>query len=224
MRALFLFGKDERVRFVSHLDLQRFMQRAFNRTNLPIAFSNGFNPHPVMSFASALAMGWTSEYEIFDIKLTRDIDREFALAEMRRALPPGLPVIDVALVDDKHPKMMASLTLADYRVTLPEASVEAIAAQVPGFMAEESVMAVRKTKSGEKLTDIRPMAISIKRDGDALLMRLSANETSTLKPDLVISVLAERAGIDAPEARIHRTALLGNDSNGEIVPLLALKG
>ena len=224
MRALFLFGKNDRLRFVSHLDLQRFVQRAFNRTSLPIAFSNGFNPHPVMSFASALAMGWTSEYEILDIKLTRDIDREFALSEMRRALPPGLPVIDVALVDDRHPKMMASLTLADYRVTVPEEAVDAIAAQIPGFMAEESVMAVRKTKSGEKLTDIRPMAVSVERDGNALLMRLSANETSTLKPDLLISVLAERAGIEAPNVRIHRTALLGEDKNGEIVPLLALKG
>lgn len=224
MRALFLFGKNDRLRFVSHLDLQRFVQRAFNRTDLPIAFSNGFNPHPVMSFASALAMGWTSEYEIFDIKLTRDIDREFALSEMRRALPPGLPVIDVALVDDRHPKMMASLELADYRVTLPEESAQAIIAQIPGFMADESVMAVRKTKSGEKLTDIRPMAVFIQAAGNVLTMRLSANETSTLKPDLLISVLAERAGVEAPDAKIHRTALLGRDENGNIVPLLALKG
>ena len=224
MRALFLFGKDERVRFVSHLDLQRFVQRAFNRTNLPIAFSQGFNPHPVMSFASALAMGWTSEYEIFDIKLTRDIDREFALSEMRRALPPGLPIIDVALVDDHHPKMMACLEWADYRVTLPEDAAQSIIDQVAGFMADDSVMAVRKTKSGEKLTDIRPMAVSIVPDGRGLNMRLSANETSTLKPDLVISVLAERAGIDVPEVRIHRTALLGRAQNGAIVPLLALKG
>lgn len=224
MRALFLFGKNDRLRFVSHLDLQRFVQRAFNRTRLPIAFSNGFNPHPVMSFASALAMGWTSEYEIFDIKLTQDVDREFALAEMRRALPPDMPVIDVSLVDDRHPKMMASLELADYRVTLPEASAQAIIAQVEPFLAAESVMAVRKTKSGEKLTDIRPMAVSIVPEGNVLLMRLSANETSTLKPDLVISVLAERAGIAAPDVRIHRTALLGRDSDGSIVPLLALKG
>ena len=57
MRTLLRFGKNSRLRFVSHLDLQRFFQRALNRTGLPIAFSQGFNPHAVMSFASALAVG-----------------------------------------------------------------------------------------------------------------------------------------------------------------------
>lgn len=224
MRALYLFGKNDRLRFVSHLDLQRFVQRAFNRTTLPIAFSNGFNPHPVMSFASALAMGWTSEYEILDIKLTRDIDREFALAEMRRALPPDMPVIDVKLVKDDHPKMMANLLMADYRVTLPPECAEAVVGQIDGFMAAESVMAVRKTKSGEKLTDIRPMAVSVTAEGNILSVRTTASETNNLKPDLLVSVLAERAGIAAPEnVRVHRVALLG-EQKGEIVPLLALKG
>lgn len=224
MRALFLFGKNDRLRFVSHLDLQRFVQRAFNRTTLPIAFSNGFNPHPVMSFASALAMGWTSEYEILDIKLTRDIDKEFALAEMRRALPPDMPVIDVNLVKDDHPKMMANLLMADYRVTVPEDCASAIAAQIPAFMAADSVMAVRKTKSGEKLADIRPMAISIEADGNIFRIRTTASETNNLKPDLLIKVLAERAGFEAPEGvRVHRIALLGEEK-GNIVPLLALKG
>ena len=70
MRAMIRFGKQPRLRFISHLDLQRFFQRAVNRTGLPIAWSQGFNPHPVMSFGSALALGWTSEYEIIDIKLS----------------------------------------------------------------------------------------------------------------------------------------------------------
>ena len=129
MRALFLFGKRERLRFVSHLDLQRFMHRAFNRTNLPIAFSQGFNPHPVMSFASALAMGWTSEYEILDIKLARDVAHDDALNQMRAALPPDLPVDDVRLVEDAHPKMMASVAAVRpapiHARLMPEASERA---------------------------------------------------------------------------------------------------
>lgn len=73
MRCVFRFGKLDRLRFVSHLDLQRYMQRALNRSGLPVAFSQGFNPHPVMSFASALAMGWESEYEVLDIKFTKHV-------------------------------------------------------------------------------------------------------------------------------------------------------
>ena len=74
MRMIVRFGKRARLRFISHLDLQRFFQRALNRTGLPIAFSNGFNPHPVMAFGSALALGWTSEYEVIDVKLAEDVD------------------------------------------------------------------------------------------------------------------------------------------------------
>ena len=223
MRALFLFGKRERLRFVSHLDLQRFMHRAFNRTNLPIAFSQGFNPHPVMSFASALAMGWTSEYEILDIKLARDVAHDDALNQMRAALPPDLPVYDVRLVEDAHPKMMASVAMADYRFTLSGDGAQAVIDAVPAFLAEQSVIALRKTKSGEKPTDIRPMAVLLQTDGCVLNARLMLTEAATLKPDLLISVLAQRAGESVPEARVHRLKLLA-EQDGQIVPLLDMKG
>ena len=113
MRVLYRFAKKERLRFVSHLDLQRFMQRALNRTSLKIAYSNGFNPHPILSFASALAIGWTSEYELFDIKLAEPVSRNVAMEEMERALPPDLPILDARLVEDKHPALMGRLVMAD---------------------------------------------------------------------------------------------------------------
>ena len=103
MRCVFRFGKLDRLRFVSHLDLQRYMQRALNRSGLPVAFSQGFNPHPVMSFASALAMGWESEYEVLDIKFTKHVPEREALARMRGALPEEMPVYSVRYVDDRRP-------------------------------------------------------------------------------------------------------------------------
>ena len=113
MRCVFRFGKLDRLRFVSHLDLQRYMQRALNRSGLPVAFSQGFNPHPVMSFASALAMGWESEYEVLDIKFTKHVPEREALARMRGALPEEMPVYSVRYVDDRHPSMMALVKMAD---------------------------------------------------------------------------------------------------------------
>ena len=89
MRAWIRFGKNDRLRFVSHLDLQRFFQRALNRTGLPIAYSQGFNPHPVMSFGSALAVGWTSAYEILDFKLAVPMGSAERMASSVRALPMG---------------------------------------------------------------------------------------------------------------------------------------
>ncbi len=223
MRMLIRFGKRDRLRFISHLDLQRFFQRALNRTGLPIAFSQGFNPHPVMSFGSALAMGWTSEYEIVDVKLAVPMGRKRAEDAMRAALPEDLPVLQVKLIDDKHPAPMAQVKLADYRIQLPEDAREAIIAALPGFLAEETVMALRKTKSGEKPVNIRPLAIDVHAEGEALFARLMLTERDTLKPDLLINTLAGRAGIAPPEeVRIHRLCLWGEDNEGNLKELMDL--
>ncbi len=138
-------------------DLQRFMQTALRRTRLPVAYSQGFNPHPVMSFASALAVGWTSDCEILDVRLSEPVCESFAFSQMASALPPDMPLQRVRLVDDRHPAMMALLRMAEYRIALAGEGAAATAAAIDGYMAEDSVIALRKTKSGEKPADIRAM-------------------------------------------------------------------
>ena len=250
MRALYQFAKLSRLKFVSHLDLQRFMQMALRRTELPIAYSQGFNPHPVMAFASALAVGWTSEYEILDVKLASPVTEEVAFSQMAAALPPDLPLLRVRLVEDSHPAMMASLRMAEYRISLLGDSAPAVAAAIEGYMAESSVIALRKTKSGEKPADIRAMTVALaeeqtrvgnrqflqtvvrhcvsnstsvclmsaKHDSDCTLLRatLMLTEKATLKPDLLVRTLAERANVEVPFIQIHRLRLLGEDARGAV--------
>jgi len=222
MRAMIRFGKQPRLRFISHLDLQRFFQRALNRTGLPIAFSQGFNPHPLLSFGSALALGWTSEYEIIDVKLAVPMGRKRTEDAMRAALPVDLPVLEVRLVDDKHPAPMAMVRASDYEIELSGDSAEATLAAVETFLAKDCVMAMRKTKSGEKEVDIRPWAFAIERTERGMNVRLKATEKETLKPDLLVKTLADIAGVEEPEAKIHRKCLLGEDANGELRPLMEL--
>ena len=222
MRALIRFGKKPRLRFISHLDLQRFFQRAVNRTGLPIAWSQGFNPHPVMSFGSALALGWTSEYEVIDIKLSAPMGRGRVEAAVRAALPEDLPVLEVRMIDDRHPAPMAQVRMSDYAIALTGADADRVYEQAAAFMARDSVMAVRKTKSGEREIDIRPLAIALRRTDDGLYGRLMLTERDTLKPDLLVKALADMAGVAPPEARIHRLALLGEAPDGAIAPLMQL--
>lgn len=222
MRAMIRFGKQPRLRFISHLDLQRFFQRALNRTGLPVAYTQGFNPHAVMSFGSALALGWTSEYEIFDVKLSVPMGRKRTEEAMRQALPEDLPVLEVRMVDDRHPAPMAMVHASDYEIALSGENAGAVLDAVDAFLASKRVMAVRKTKSGEKEIDIRPLAISLERAGDVLLARLKLTETDTLKPDLLVNSLAKLAGVEPPEARIHRKCLLGEDESGALRPLMEL--
>ena len=222
MRAMIRFGKQPRLRFISHLDLQRFFQRALNRTGLPIAWTQGFNPHPILSFGSALALGWTSEYEILDVKLSAPMGRKRTEEAMRAALPVDLPVLEVRMVDDRHPAPMAMVRASDYEIALTGETAAATLDAAEEFLRRESVMAMRKTKSGEREVDIRPMALSLKREGDALNARLMLTEKDTLKPDLLVRALAEIAGAEVPEMRIHRRCLLGEDESGALKPLMEL--
>ena len=222
MRAMIRFGKQPRLRFISHLDLQRFFQRALNRTGLPIAWTQGFNPHPILSFGSALALGWTSEYEILDVKLSAPMGRRRTEEAMRAALPVDLPVLEVRMVDDRHPAPMAMVRASDYEITLSGETAAATLDAAEEFLRRESVMAMRKTKSGEREVDIRPMALSLEREGDVLSARLMLTEKDTLKPDLLVRALAEIAGVEVPEMRIHRRCLLGEDESGALKPLMEL--
>lgn len=222
MRAMIRFGKQPRLRFISHLDLQRFFQRALNRTGLPIAWTQGFNPHPILSFGSALALGWTSEYEILDVKLSAPMGRRRTEDAMRAALPVDIPVLEVRMVDDRHPAPMAMVRASDYEITLSGETAAATLDAAEEFLRRESVMAVRKTKSGEREVDIRPMALLLEREGDVLSARLMLTEKDTLKPDLLVRALAEIAGAEVPEMRIHRRCLLGEDESGALKPLMEL--
>ena len=215
MRMVMRFGKNARLRFISHLDLQRFYQRALNRSGLPIAFSQGFNPHPVMAFASALALGWTSEYEMLDVKLAVPIGRRKAEEAMRGALPEDLPVLEGKLIDDRASSLMPLVRASDYRISGSGISRE----MLDDFLARESVMAMRKTKSGEKLVDIRPMALDLRLEDGDLMARLSLTDKDTLKPDLLVRTIT---GTDPEAMRIHRLALLGEGGEEGLAPLMKL--
>ena len=223
MRMLVRFGKKSRLRFISHLDLQRFLHMALNRTGLPVLYSQGFNPHPLMAFGSALALGWTSEYEIIDVRLAAPMGRGKCEAGMRRALPEDLPVLEVKLVDDRYPSVMGQVVASNYRITLGGDSAQAVIDQIPAFLDSTQIMAMKKTKSGEKEINIRPLALRLEAaEGNTLHARLMLTEKDALKADLLVRTLAEMAGVDAPEMRVHRLSLLGKDAAGELRPLMEL--
>ena len=222
MRMLIRFGKNPRLRFISHLDLQRFLHMALNRTGLPIKYSEGFNPHPVMAFGSALALGWTSEYELLDVRLSAPMGRKRCEEALRFALPEDLPVLEVKLLEDRAPSIMSKVYASDYLIRLNGETAQAVQDAAEAFMAEECVMAVKKTKSGEKEINIRPLALSVEPVEEGLRARLMLTEKDALKADLLVKTLAERAGVELPQVRIHRTCLLAKDAQGALKPLMEL--
>ncbi|MBR6009753.1 MAG: TIGR03936 family radical SAM-associated protein [Clostridia bacterium] len=221
MKLVYVFSKIGRLRFVSHLDLQRFLLRALNRTNLDLAFSQGFNPHPLLSLAGALAMGYESEYEVFEVRINGDMSREAALETMRAALPPDLYIKDVKLKPDNHPSMMSLVKMADYTISF-SSGYEAVRRGAEAFLSSPSVIGIRKTKSGEKEVDVRALCKGIEILECGVKARLMLTEAETLKPDLLVETMCRLGGCEIPEYRVMRNALLGLDPNGEPVPVAEL--
>lgn len=222
---LMQFQKGDIVRHLGLLDLQRTMQRALRRSNLPVAYSKGFNPHIVMSFASALSSGIAGDAELLDVSLCGDTTEEACLCAMNAVLPPALQATRVRLVDDRFPKVSAAMRTARYRLTLRGGGAKAIAEDVPAFCAESEIMALRKTKKSETMVNIRPMlheltaAYDEATDTAVLCARVSFVEQATLKPDLLLSSLCAHAQAEPARCEIRRTQLLG-EVNGHPVPLI----
>lgn len=146
MRMLLQFQKGDIVRHLGLLDLQRTMQRALRRSGLPVAYSKGFNPHIVMSFASALSSGIPGDAELLDVSLCGETTEEACLTAMNRVLPPSLACSRVRLVDDRFPKPSASLRTAQYRISLRGGDTERIVKCIADFLAQEEIMALRKPR------------------------------------------------------------------------------
>jgi len=212
---LMQFMKGDIVRHLGLLDLQRTMQRALRRSGLPVAYSKGFNPHMVMSFASALSSGIPGDAELLDVSLCADVTEEECLTAMNRVLPPALQASRVRLVDDRFPKVSASLRYAQYRIRLHGGDALKIAESLPDFLAKEEIMALRKTKKSETMVNIRPMIreLTVQSDETAneaiFCACVSFVEAATLKPDLLVDSLCAHCDVTRPKCEIRRTALFG---------------
>ena len=119
MRLVVKFSKEDRVRYISHLDMMRTFQRAMRRAVLPVAFTQGFSPHPKMAFASALPVGLTSEGEYLDIIMESDIEPAEFDSRLNSALPSGIKIIQSIKLDPKHPSLMSMIQRASYRIFMP---------------------------------------------------------------------------------------------------------
>ena len=216
MKMLVVFEKFPRIRHIGHLDLMRAMQRALRRSGLPVKFSQGFNPHLLLTFAAPLSVGMAGKREIMEVPLAADVTEEDFLKKLNAALPPELPCLSARIVDDKHPASMASLYAAKYEILIDNNGA-AICNAIPAFLAQESIMALRKTKSGEKMVDIRPMIFDIEAQGDnKLCCTLALSEAATCKPDLLMEALCSHAGLESrPRTTITRLQMFGKD----LVPL-----
>ncbi|WP_322795985.1 TIGR03936 family radical SAM-associated protein [Tepidiforma sp.] len=192
-RLRVLFRKGERVKYISHLDVLRYWERAIRRAGLPLAYSQGFTPHPKLAFASPLPLGFTGEREVMDVTLDERIDP----AEFRRRLveqdTEDLALVEVREVPLAAPAPQSAMLWSDFRVVVPGLDPDAARQAVHEFLASDSLP--WREERGERVREydlrratawltVRPI------DGGAeLSMRLQSDQDLTARPEAILSAL-----------------------------------
>ncbi len=224
---LLKLNKGPEARFISHLDLMRALERAVRRADLPIAYSEGFNPHMKISFASALALGATSEGELVEVVVTGSFEPEALMNRLNEHLPLGIQ-ISAAGYSPEGKSLADSVEWAEYILGIEYGGADSEfnwASLLDGFWKADEVMIERTNREGRKqVFNLKPLIRDLKITGQkgslvVLKALMKAGSRGNARPeDLVkgLALIGEAASLTLRS--IHRVRLFG-DENGRPTPL-----
>jgi len=212
------FSRGKEVKFISHLDIMRFWERAMRRARVPLAYSEGFTPHPRISLAAPLALGVTSETEFMDIVLQRWVSPHWFTEGITQQLPAGIEVLAVFPVPMTLPSLQSAVRFAEYQVEVEAlCSRKEIEAAIEQFLAREELPWHHQRDTGERNYDLRALVEDIwvmdwpsnptnDRSGHIgiLAMNLRCDSGGSGRPEQVVLAL----GINEYPKSIHRTKLV----------------
>ena len=225
MKVRIRFTKHGILRFIGHLDVMRYFQKAMRRADIPIAFTGGYSPHMIMSFAQPLGIGLTSDGEYMDIELTEPVSSAAAVAALNKVMTEDIRVVSFRQISgDKKSSGMTIVAAADYLVTAKEGpAVPAFwREKLPEFLGQPSVTVEKKTKKSVKELDILPLIYEAELREDGLFLKLAAGSADNVKPDLVMEAFCNWAKEPGQTLHYHRLDLYAADPAGGFLSLEAL--
>jgi radical SAM-linked protein len=228
------FAKRGRLRFLSHRDVARSVERAVRRAGIPVSHSHGFSPHPRLSWIGAAPTGVASEAEYVEIGLTRPVDPAALAAALDAALPDGLDVLAAAVAEGTA--LAERITASAWRIELPGVAVDDLRRAVAALLAADAVVVERVTPSGRRRIDVRAALVAVEVSGPddppsggagsslppgvrdcAILSAVVRQTTPAVRPDDVLGALDVVAGLRPPvPARATRTAQGLLDDRGRL--------
>lgn len=210
------YSRGTEVKYISHLDFVRMFHRSVRRSGLPMSFSKGFNPHPIMTVAMPLSVGVTSDCEYMKIGFEGEFSEDEIKLKLNNALPNGFKILNVRKTEGKEFDF-ANLDRAEYII---ETELEkAFEPDVDAFLNNENIFVMKKSKSGVKEADIKPHIYNLKiinTDGIYVTfeMIVSAGNLYNLKPETVLDAIEKyQPGFKRVFVAVHRKRILagGND-------------
>lgn len=200
-----LFEKKDTAKYISHLDLVRIVTRAIKRAEIPIVYSNGFNPTPKLNFTLPLSLGQESVCEIMNFKVEPEMDTNEIKARLEKQLPDGIIIKEVYVPAENSDDFY----YASYKITLDK-SVDV--SSVNDCFSRDSIVLVKRTKSGEKETDIKPFVIKLdaKSEDEHTIIEciLNSKDPNFLNPEYIVKAYTEYIGKDIGDYSILRTEIL----------------
>ena len=201
MRYLIKFSKGEGIKFISHLDLMRTIQRIIRRSEVPIEYSKGFNPHMALSLAQPLSVGVYSDGEYMDIVLTEKMQVDDILARLNEAAPPTIRFFEATPIEivenvKRVPQAMALLDAGRYIIKLKLVNEEKVEEKMASLLNENAWETLKKSKKGEKMADIKPLVKELKswvKDGELVINALIATGSrENLSADLLARFITSK--------------------------------
>ena len=201
MRYLIKFSKGEGIKFISHLDLMRTIQRIIRRSGVPIEYSKGFNPHMALSLAQPLSVGVYSDGEYMDIVLTEEMKVADLLERLNEAAPPTIRFFEATPIEivenvKRVPQAMALLDAGRYIIKLKLVNEENVEEKMASLLNENAWETLKKSKKGEKMADIKPLVKELKywvKDGELVINALIATGSrENLSADLLAKFITSK--------------------------------
>lgn len=219
------FAKGVQLRFISHLDLLRTMERAVRRAQLPIGYSRGFHPTPRIAYAQALPVGVTSDGEYADMEFTQELPARSVAERLNQVLPLGIRVLEARERAAGAPSLTSIIDAATYIIVFPQMSSHEATQRIAEVLKADTIVVTRQTKHGTKEQDIRPLIYQLRLDtnGETATVELlcAAGSRGNLRPTAMASVLCG----DETGAAIHRVQLWARNEQAELVtPFAAVEG
>ena len=209
------YQKKGRAKYISHLDINRLMQRVLKRAGLPVWYTEGFNPHIYLTFALPLSLGYESDFESMDFRLTEEMDFQEVLDILNQNMPEGISVTKIAEPQRKP----TDIAYADYTINIKaeDYSSDKLSHLFESFYASDSIEVIKKSKRGERTVDLKPdialMSISVNGDFVQLEMRFPAGTEKNYNPSLLFDEFSNRTDILLSEFRVLRTNVLCKDGS-----------
>lgn len=194
------FSKTGRAIYLSHLDLMRTMQRVFIRCEVPIKYSEGFNPHAQVSIALPLSLGTASVCELMDFRVSHDIELEGLVEKLNKTMPEGIIVHDV-WENERKASEIKWLSI-EGRLEYDERNLDKMAKGIEEFFAQDSIVIMKRTKRGEGEFELAPYVKDVKLsivDGYVKLEAKVSAQEPTVNPEHLASALRQLREDLAPD-------------------------